>query len=102
MEDGRYDYLETGSLISIRRNVENIVIPSEETVLRLNPINFEEFLWAAGEELLAALIRDARESKKPFPDALHRKAERLFREYMLVGECRRPSKHIWPKKTLAG
>ncbi len=85
VEDGRYDYLETGSLISIRRNVENIVIPSEETALRLNPMNFEEFLWAGDEEPLAALIRDACESKKPLPDALHRKAERLFREYMLVG-----------------
>ena len=83
--DGRYDYLETGSLISIRRNVESIVIPSEETSLRLSPLNFEEFLWAAGEEQLAALIRDSFEKKAPLPDAIHRKAERLLREYMLVG-----------------
>lgn len=90
VEDGRYDYLETGSLISIRRNVEGIVIPSEETALRLNPMNFEEFLWAAGEEPLATLIRDAYDSKKCLPDSLHRKAERLFREYMLVGGMPQP------------
>ena len=83
--DGRYDYLETGSLISIRRNVENIVIPSEETSLRLSPLNFEEFLWAAGEEQLAALIRNSFEKKAPLPEAIHRKAERLLREYVLVG-----------------
>ena len=83
--DGRYDYLETGSLISIRRNVEGIVIPSEETSLRLSPLNFEEFLWAADEEQLAALIRGSFEKKAPLPDAIHRKAERLLREYMLVG-----------------
>lgn len=83
--DGRYDYLETGSLIYIRRNVENIVIPSEETTLRLNPLNFEEFLWACEETQLAELIRAAYKEKTPLPDALHRKAERLFREYMLVG-----------------
>ena len=83
--DGRYDYLETGSLISIRRNVEGIVIPSEETSLRLNPLNFEEFLWATGEEQLAVVIRSSFESKSPLPEAIHRKAERLFREYMLVG-----------------
>lgn len=83
--DGRYDYLETGSLISIRRNVADIVIPSEETPLRLNPLNFEEFLWASGEEQLAAVIRASFEGKAPIPEAIHRKAERLFREYVLVG-----------------
>ena len=83
--DGRYDYLETGSLISIRRNVEGIVIPSEETALRLNPLNFEEFLWAEGEDQLAAAIRTSFEGKTPLPEAIHRKAERLFREYMLAG-----------------
>lgn len=83
--DGRYDYLETGSLISIRRNVEDIVIPSEEVPLRLNPLCFEEFLWALGEENLADAIRSSFEGKTPLPQALHRKAERLFREYMLVG-----------------
>lgn len=83
--DGRYDYIETGSLISIKKNVEGIVIPSEERPCRLWPMDFEEFLWAAGEELLAGAIRDAFERLRPLPDALHRKASRLFREYMLVG-----------------
>lgn len=83
--DGRYDYLETGSLISIRRNVENIVIPSEETALRLHPLCFEEFLGAVGEAPLASLARSSFESLEPLPEPLHRKAERLFREYMLVG-----------------
>lgn len=83
--DGRYDYLETGSLISIRKNVEGIVIPSEETAVKLNPLCFEEFLWALGEDGMADAIRRSFESRTPLPDALHRKAERLFREYMLVG-----------------
>ena len=83
--DGRYDYLETGSLISIRRNVEGIVIPSEETPLRLNPLGFEEFLWACGEDALADLIRSSALERSPLPAPLHRKAERLFREHMLVG-----------------
>lgn len=83
--DGRYDYLETGSLISIRKNVEGIVIPSEETAIRLNPLGFEEFLWACDEEPLAKLVRSSTESLSPLPEPLHRKAERLFREYMLVG-----------------
>ena len=83
--DGRYDYIETGSLISIRRNVEDIAIPSEEMALRLEPLGFEEFLWASGESALADLIRGSFETLKPLPDALHRKAERLFREHILVG-----------------
>ena len=83
--DGRYDYIETGSLISIRRNVEGIVIPSEERSLRLNPLDFEEFLWAAGEDGLAMSARDSFERLRPLHEALHRKCERLFREYMLVG-----------------
>jgi predicted AAA+ superfamily ATPase len=83
--DGRYDLLETGSLISIKKNVKDIVIPSEEDGLALNPLDFEEFLWALGEEPLANGIRSAFGDKSPLPNALHRKAMRLFREYMLVG-----------------
>ena len=83
--DGRFDYIETGSLISIKRNVEGILIPSEERSMELSPLDFEEFCWAMGEEQLAELIRESFESLIPLPDALHRKAERLFREYMLVG-----------------
>ncbi|WP_206430755.1 ATP-binding protein [Bifidobacterium goeldii] len=83
--DGRYDYLETGSLVSIQRNVKDILIPSEEESLELNPFDFEEFLWALGERPLADLINSNYQDKQPLPDMLHRKAERLFREYMLVG-----------------
>ena len=74
--DGRYDYLETGSLISIRRNVEGIVIPSEETALRLNPLNFEEFLWAEGEVVLRSFVLPLGEC--PLPGAIHRKAGTTF------------------------
>lgn len=83
--DGRYDYIETGSLISIRLNVKDIVIPSEERAIRLSPLDFEEFLWASGEEGLAAVTRASYDALRPLPEALHRKAERLFRECMLAG-----------------
>ena len=83
--DGRYDYIESGSLISIKKNVENIIIPSEETALNLNPLNFEEFLLAVDEVALSALIREAFENKVALPDALHKKSSRLMREYLLVG-----------------
>ena len=83
--DGRYDYVETGSLVSIRENVESILIPSEEEPLRMGPMDFEEFLWAMGEEALADVIRRSFERKEALPAALHRKADRLWREYMLVG-----------------
>lgn len=83
--DGRYDYIETGSLLSIRQNVADIVIPSEEHSVALEPLDFEEFLWAMGEDPLAQLIASCFERLRPLPDDLHRKAMRLFREYMLVG-----------------
>ena len=83
--DGRYDYLETGSLISIKENVKDILIPSEEEALTMNPMNFEEFLWAMGEEPLALAIASSFNQRKPLPDALHRKAMRLWREHMIVG-----------------
>lgn len=83
--DGRYDYLETGSLISIRKNVENIIIPSEEDKIELGPLDFEEFLTACGNAALADAIRDSFAQQKPLPEAIHRKAEKLWREYMLVG-----------------
>lgn len=90
--DGRYDYIETGSLLSIKQNVQNIVIPSEEETLELAPFDFEEFLWAMGEKPLAQLIRSSFGSLKPLPDNLHRKASALFREYMLVGGMPEPVK----------
>lgn len=83
--DGRFDYIETGSLISIKKNVAGIVIPSEEDRLTLHPMDFEEYLWAGGDELLPDAIRDAFSKNEPLHDAIHKKAERLFDEYMLVG-----------------
>ena len=83
--DGRYDYMETGSLVSIKKNVRDIVIPSEERKFELNPFDFEEFCWAMNEKALSDAIRLSYEQQKPLPDALHKRAIRLWREYMLVG-----------------
>jgi len=83
--DGRYDFLETGSLISIKENVEGITIPSEERKLRMYPLDFEEFAAFLGEELLLEYVRDCYFKKLPPERALHNKAMRLFKEYMLVG-----------------
>ena len=84
VKDGRYDYVETGSLVSINRNVKNIVIPSEEERLDMYPMDFEEFLWAIGQEDLMDYIRDCFASHKPI-GPLHRKTMELFRQYMIVG-----------------
>ena len=83
--DGRYDYIETGSLISIRENVKDIVIPSEETPIKMYPMDFEEFCIALGEEMLISYIRQCFSDVKPLERGLHEKAMQLFREYMLVG-----------------
>lgn len=83
--DGRYDYVETGSLVSIRESVSGILIPSEEDSMRMNPMDFDEFLWAMGEKPLSAVIGNAFTEQKALPESLHSKALRLFREYMLVG-----------------
>lgn len=83
--DGRYDYIETGSLMSIRKNVKDITIPSEERHISMNPMDFEEFLWAVGNESLIPLVRDCFEKKHPMGQALHRKAMDLFRQYLIVG-----------------
>lgn len=83
--DGRFDYIETGSLLSIRQNIKDIVIPSEEQPEQLNPLDFEEFLWATGNDQLSELIRQSFDSRDAMPNALHDKAMRLLREYMLVG-----------------
>ena len=83
--DRRYDYIETGSLISLRQNVSDILIPSEEESLRMYPLDFEEFLWAMGDETTYPVIREHFESKKPLGQALHRSIMKSFRQYMLIG-----------------
>ncbi len=83
--DGRYHYMETGSLMSIRKNVQDIVIPSEEQHLNLYPMDFEEFLWASGNDTLMDLVRSCFEARRALGDAMHRKAMELFRQYMIVG-----------------
>ena len=83
--DGRYDYLETGSLLSIKKNTQNILIPSEEHHLKMNPMDFEEFLLALKEEALFSVIKQCFEKKQPMGQALHRKAMDLFRLYLIVG-----------------
>lgn len=83
--DGRYDYLETGSLMTIKKNVQDIVIPSEERHLKMYPLDFEEFLWAMGNEILMDFIRTCHEKKQPLGQALHRKAMDGFRQYMIIG-----------------
>ena len=83
--DGRYDYIETGSLVSINKNVKNIVIPSEERHIKMYPMDFEEFLWALGNDTLMDVIRENFHTKKPMGQALHRKAMNFFRQYLIVG-----------------
>lgn len=83
--DGRYDYLETGSLISIRENVKDILIPSEERKIKMYPMDFEEFLWAVNEDLLLNYLGTCFAEKKVIDPGLHKKAMLNFRKFMLVG-----------------
>ncbi|MBQ1917566.1 MAG: ATP-binding protein [Schwartzia sp.] len=83
--DGRYDYIETGSLITLKRNIKDIVIPSEEEHIRMYPLDFEEFLWALGDEVTYPLVREHFEKRKPLGQTLHRNVMKLFRQYMLIG-----------------
>lgn len=85
VKDGRYDYIETGSLISVRSKSRNIIIPSEETKIDMFPMDFEEFRWALGDKATIPLLRKAFESKTALGDAVHRKLMRDIRLYMLVG-----------------
>ncbi len=82
--DGRYDYVETGSLVSIRENVKDILIPSEERNVEMYPMDFEEFLWATGRPTLMDAIRQAYEEKRPM-GPLHQSALDSFRQYLVVG-----------------
>ena len=83
--DGRYDYLETGSLMSIRKNVKEIVIPSEESHIKMYPMDFEEFLWAMGNETMMEVIKTCFDAQKAMGQAMHRTAMNYFRQYMIVG-----------------
>lgn len=85
VKDGRYDYIETGSLISVRSKSRNIIIPSEETKIDMYPMDFEEFRWALGDKATIPLLRKAFESKTALGNAVHRKLMRDIRLYMLVG-----------------
>lgn len=85
VEDGRCDIIETGSLVSIKKNVEGIVIPSEEEELLLHPMDFEEFLWAMGNETLMPLVRRNFEKRCRMGALMHRKAMDYFRQYLIVG-----------------
>lgn len=84
VKDGRYDYIETGSLISIRKNIENITIPSEEDRIQMNPMDYEEFRWAWGDTVTVPLLKTFWEKKIPL-GAAHRDAMRNLRLYLLVG-----------------
>lgn len=85
VKDGRYDYIETGSLLSIRQNIAGILIPSEEHRLNMLPLDYEEFLWAIGQTETTNLLRMLWDAKKPLGAAAHRRQMQLFRLYMLVG-----------------
>jgi len=85
VKDHRYDYIETGSLISIKKNTKNIRIPSEETRIEMYPMDYEEFRWALGDEVTVGMLREAYEARRPLGDGVMRKMLRDFRLYMLVG-----------------
>ncbi len=84
VQDGRFDYIETGSLISIKKNVTDIVIPSEEQRIEMFPMDFEEFLWALGDDMTMDFVRRQFERLEPL-GSLHRKVMDYLRQYMIVG-----------------
>lgn len=85
VKDGRYDYIETGSLLSIKKNVRDIVIPSEETRIEMVPMDYEEFKWALGDKVTVMMLRSAFETRTPLGDDVNRRMMRDFRLYMSVG-----------------
>ncbi len=85
VKDGRYDYIETGSLLSIKKNIKDILIPSEETRISMYPLDYEEFLWAIGKDNVMDLIRYSYQHQKPLGDAVNRDLMRDFRLYVLIG-----------------
>ena len=84
VKDGRYDYIETGSLLTLKKNVQNILIPSEETRLTLYPLDYEEFMWATGKDVGLSILKQFWDKKIPLGQA-HRQQMRDMRLYMLVG-----------------
>lgn len=85
VKDGRYHYIETGSLISINKNVKDILIPSEERRIQMYPMDFEEFLWALGDESTMPLLRDCFTKHRPLEAKTHRQIMDIFRQYMVIG-----------------
>ena len=85
VQDGRFDYIETGSLITIKKRSAQILIPSEEHRCRMYPMDYEEFLWATGDTITAKVIREHFEKRLPLGDAIHRKIMQSFRTYLAVG-----------------
>lgn len=85
VKDGRYDYIETGSLMSINANVKDINIPSEEHRIEMHPMDLEEFLWALGDDMMMDFVRDCFNHRKPLGQSLHRKMMEYMRLYMIVG-----------------
>ena len=85
VKDGRYSYIETGSLISLKQNVEGILIPSEEMHIQMHPLDFEEFLWAQGDTATVDLLRESFRSLKPLGDSTHKQLMGKYITYMLVG-----------------
>lgn len=85
VKDGRYDYIETGSLVSINHNVRSIVIPSEEIRINMYPMDLEEFMWATGQDMLFDYVKGQFAAKAPLGQALHRQMMDALRTYLLVG-----------------
>ena len=98
--DGRYRYIETGSLLSLRRNTQDILIPSEEYKISMYPMDYEEFLWAIGDNVTADTIRLLLETKKPAGNSMHRELMRIFRLYMLIGGMPQAIETYLAKKNL--
>lgn len=85
VKDGRYDYIETGSLVSINHNVKNIVIPSEEIRINMYPMDLEEFMWATGQDMLFDFVREQYKTSTPLGQRLHRQMMDTLRTYLLIG-----------------
>lgn len=85
VNDARFDFIETGSLLSIRENVESITIPSEESRLNMYPMDFEEYLWAVGKKDVADLLRNAFDNQRSFPVEIHNLLNLEFRKYLAIG-----------------